>query len=89
MVQCDQTSVLASSIMLRNVRRLLCKPVLFSLTSEVETWNPIDRSFGGVFARVAEAGNTLVGAASDHRMKARPFCLILFAAFMKEGRLWG
>ena len=52
-VQCDQTSPFADSMMLRSeeVRRPLQRPVSFLLTSEVQHVNHIDRSFGAVFAR--------------------------------------
>ena len=53
MVKCDQTPVLATSMMLRSeeVRRLLQKPVQLPLTREVQHGNRIDCSFGAVFAR--------------------------------------
>jgi hypothetical protein len=52
-VQCDQTSPFADSMMLSSeeVRRPLQRPVSFLLTSEVQHVNHIDRSFGAVFAR--------------------------------------
>ena len=53
MVQCDQTSAFASSIMLpsEEVRRPLHRPVQLPLTREVQHGNRIDCSFGGIFAR--------------------------------------
>jgi hypothetical protein len=52
-VQCDQTSPLATSMMLcsEEVRRPFQRPVSFLPTSEVQRVNHIDRSFGAVFAR--------------------------------------
>jgi hypothetical protein len=48
-IQCDQTRVFATSIMLCNeeVRHPLRRPVQLPPTSEVQHVNPIDRSFGG------------------------------------------
>ena len=53
LVNSDQTSVLATSIMdcSEEVRRLLQKPVQLPHTSEAQDGNHIDRSVGGVFAR--------------------------------------
>ena len=58
MVQSDQTSVSAASIMLcsEEVRRPLQRPVKLLLTSEVQNGNHIDRSFGAVFARWRRLG---------------------------------
>ena len=65
MVQFDQTSVLGNfyHVESEEVRRLSQRPVQIPLTSEVQHRNRLDSSIGGVFCLVAEAGDTIVGAA--------------------------
>ena len=57
-VQCDQTSPFATSMMLcsEEVRRPFQRPVSFLLQSEVQHVNHIDRSSGAVFARWRRLG---------------------------------
>jgi len=66
-VQCDQTTVFATSILLASEevgRPRLPRPVWLPLTSEVTTWKPYWLFFWCCFCSVAEAGDTVVGAAS-------------------------
>jgi len=65
-VQCDQTSVFATSIMgpSEEVDRPLKRPVQPPLRSEVTTWKPYWLFFWCCSCSVAEAGDTVVGADS-------------------------
>jgi hypothetical protein len=57
-VQCDQTSFLATSMMLlsEEAKRPLQRPVQLPLTSEVQHGNRIDYSRSAVFARWRRVG---------------------------------
>jgi hypothetical protein len=78
-VECDQTSVLATFIMLLRGRSetTVTKAVHLPLTSEVQQWKPYWLFYWCCFCWEAGAGDTVVTAASaieKRGLRQRPLC---------------